>query len=193
MKKTLIYTTLILGAFAVSCQNKSSEPSIVKVASVEGITIATIDTDVIFENFDMVADMMRELEATERRLMDDLQRQARSWQTDMENYLQIGATLTLSEQRRREEQLERRREELQQLEQRYAQQMMEVSGRKNQEMQDHIFAFVEEFNKTNGNFTIILSKARGSGVLYALPSLDITGPILEALNAEYAQNRRVRR
>ncbi|MDR0438416.1 MAG: OmpH family outer membrane protein [Bacteroidales bacterium] len=190
MKKTLIYAAFIFGGIAVSCQSKPSETSVFSAGSVEGITIAMIDTDVIFENYDMVADVMSELEAIEKRLTQDLQRQARNFQTDYENYLKVGATMTLSEQRKKEEQLQKRQEEIQQLEQRYMQQLMEARAQKNQEVQDQMFSFIEEFNKENGNYSIIMSKARTSGVLYSLPSMDITEAVLEAMNADYSKNRR---
>jgi outer membrane protein len=193
MKKTLIYVTLILGGIATSCQTKQSETGVVSAISGEEITIATIDTDLIFANYDMVADVKKELEEVEKRLSDDLQRQARNFQTDYENYLKIGTTLTLSEQKKREEQLGKRQEELQQLGQRYEQQFMEAGAQKNQEVQDKIFSFIEEYNKTNANYSIILSKARSSaGVLYSLPSMDITDAVIDAMNAEYSKNRRKR-
>jgi outer membrane protein len=201
MKKTLIYIALI---FAVSCQNKPSETAVVAVGSVGEITIAMIDTDSIFANYDMADDMRRELEAAEKRLTEDLQRQARSLQTDyqkleadFENYQRIGHTLTLSEQRQREEQfqkrgeqMQRRQGEMQQLEQRYMQQLMELQAQKNGELQEKIFSFIEEYNKNNENFSIIMSNSRSAGVLYSLPSMDITAPVLEAMNTEYARIRK---
>lgn len=204
MKKTLIYIVLIFGIIAVSCQ-RPSETVVVEAISVEGITIAMVDTDFIFANYDMAADVRREIEETERRLTNDLQQQARrletdhqTLQTDHQNYLRIGHTLTLSEQRQREEQfnrraeqLQRRAEELQRLEQRYMQQLMELQAQRSREVEDAIFSFIERFNETQG-FSIIMSNARGSGVLYSLPSMDITAQILEGLNAEYARTRRTR-
>jgi outer membrane protein len=189
MKKTLIYTTFILGGIAVSCQNKQSETPVATVGSVEGITIAMVDTDSIFAHYDMVADMIKELEDTEKRLTNDLQRQAKNFQNDYESYLKIGATLTLSEQRKREEALQKRQEELQKLEQRYTQQLMTLRSQRNQEVEDQIFSFIEKYNETHGNYTIVMSNSRTSGVLYSLPSMDITEPILEGLNTEYAKNR----
>jgi outer membrane protein len=203
MKKNLIYIAFIFGGIAVSCQSKQSETSVV-AGSVEGITIAMIDTDSIFENYDLVADVMRELEEVERRLTNDLQQQAKNLQSDyqkiekdFENYQKIGHSLTLSEQRQREEQFQKRGEqiqvrqgEIQQLEQRYMQQLMELRAQKNEEVQDAIFAFVEKYNKEHENYSIIMSKARTSGVLYSLPSMDITASVLQAMNAEYSQNRR---
>jgi outer membrane protein len=191
MKKTLIYVALIIGGIAVSCQSKQSETTVVSAISGDAITIATINTDLIFEQYDMVADVTKELEDVEKKLSDDLQRQVKNFQNDYENYLKIGSTMTLSEQRKKEEQLQKRQEELQQLEQRYMQQLMEARSRKTQEMQDKIFSFVEEFNKANDNFSIILSKARSNAsVLYSLPSMDITETVIEAMNAEYSKNRR---
>jgi len=206
MKKTLIYVTLILGGIAVSCQPKQSETTVIKAGSIEGISIAMVNTDTIFALYDMAADVRKEIEETESKLTADLQRQARNLeaehqriQTDHQNYLRIGHTLTLSEQRQREEQFERRMgqlnsraQQLQALEQRYTQQLIELQAQRSQEVNDHIFSFIERYNEEHGNFTIIMSNARASGVLYSLPSMDITGPILEGLNAEYVQIRRAR-
>jgi len=205
MKKNLIYVTFILGGLFVGCQQKQSETPVISAGSVEGITIAMINTDTIFARYDMAADMRRELEETERRLTNDLQQQARKFETDVQNlqndvqnYTRIGHTLTLSDQnqreaqfRNREEQLQQRAEELQRLEQRYMQQLMELQTLRSREVEDVIFSFVEKFNQTQG-FSIIMSNARGSGILYALPSMDITTQVLDALNAEYSQTRRRR-
>jgi len=205
MKKNLIYVTFILGGLFVGCQQKQSETPVISAGSVEGITIAMINTDTIFARYDMADDMRRELEETERRLTNDLQQQARRFETDVQNlqndvqnYTRIGHTLTLSDQnqreaqfRSREEQLQQRAEELQRLEQRYMQQLMELQTLRSREVEDVIFSFVEKFNQTHG-FSIIMSNARGSGVLYSLPSMDITIQVLEALNAEYSQTRRRR-
>ena len=205
MKKNLIYVTFILGGLFVGCQQKQSETPVISTGSVEGITIAMINTDTIFARYDMAADMRRELEETERRLTNDLQQQARKFETDVQNlqndvqnYTRIGHTLTLSDQnqreaqfRNREEQLQQRAEELQRLEQRYMQQLMELQTLRGREVEDVIFSFVEKFNQTQG-FSIIMSNARGSGILYALPSMDITTQVLDALNAEYSQTRRRR-
>ena len=205
MKKNLIYVTFILGGLFVGCQQKQSETPVISAGSVEGITIAMINTDTIFARYDMADDMRRELEETERRLTNDLQQQARRFETDVQNlqndvqnYTRIGHTLTLSDQnqreaqfRSREEQLQQRAEELQRLEQRYMQQLIELQTLRSREVEDVIFSFVENFNQTQG-FSIIMSNARGSGVLYSLPSMDITTQVLDALNAEYSQTRRRR-
>lgn len=205
MKKTLIYAAFIFGVVAVSCQGRPTETIVVEAISVEGITIAMVNTDLIFAGYDMVATVRQEFEETERRLTNDLQQQARRLETDfqnlqndVQNYTRIGHTLTLSEQnqreaqfRTREEQIQRRAEELGRLEQRYMQQLMELQSQRNQEIEEAIFSFVERFNETHG-FSIIMSSARGSGVLYSLPSMDITPQILEGLNAEYARTRRSR-
>ncbi len=190
MKKTLIYVALILAGMTWSCQTKETKPEVKTTVSTDAITIAMIDTDSIFANYDMVADVMKDLEGVDKKLSDDLQRQAKNFQTDYENYLKIGGTLTLSEQKKKEEQLQKRQQDLQQLEQRYTQQLMETRAQRNQEVQDKIFAFVEEYNKAHDNYTIIMSKARTSGVLYSLPTMDITGEILEALNADYIKTRK---
>ena len=192
MRKTVIYVALILGGIAASCQSKRAEQSVVTPisTSAETITIATIDTDSIFAKYDMVADAMKELEAVDKKLSDDMQRQVKNFQADYENYLKIGTTMTLSEQKKKEEQLQKRQQELQQLEQRYSQQLMDTRTKKNQEVQDKIFAFIKAYNEAHDNYPIIMSKSRTSGVLYALPSMDITETVIDAMNAEYSKTRK---
>lgn len=192
MRKKPIYVAWILfGIITItSCETKKTENVAASaISSDQTFTIAMIDTDTIFAKYDMVVDMLHELEDVDKKLSDDFQRNANNFQKDYENYLKIGSTLTFSEQKKKEEQLQKRQQELQQMEQRYAQQLMETRTQRNQEVQNKIFEFVETYNKTHGNYTIIMSKSRTSGVLYSLPTMDITEEVLDALNEDYSQTR----
>ncbi len=196
MKKTLFYGTLLFCGLATACtQDKQPQTATSENVAENSETsianmIAMIDTDSIFAQYDMVADMLKELEAVEKKLMNDLQAQAKRFQDEYENYLKVGSTMTLSEQKKKEEQLGARQQQLQQLEQQYSQQLMDTRTQKNQEVNNQIFAFIEEYNKEHGNFPIVMSKARTSGVLYSLPSMDITVDVIEALNADYSKKRK---
>ncbi len=192
MKKNLIYIASFLAFFTFGCNSESPKetPLVNNQSSVPSeITIGVIDTDSIFAKYDMVLDVMGELELTEKRLSSDIQGQAQQLEKEFQNYLNIGATLTLSEQTKREEQFKKREQDIQALGQRYSDQLLTLRAQRNQEVENQLFKFIDNYNKEHYNFTLILSKARTSGVLYSAPTLDITAEVIDALNAEYAKNR----
>ncbi len=121
MKKTLFYGTLLFCGLATACtQDKQPQTATSENVAENSETsianmIAMIDTVSIFAQYDMVADMLKELEAVEKKLMNDLQAQAKRFQDEYENYLKVGSTMTLSEQKKKEEQLGARQQQLQQL------------------------------------------------------------------------------
>ncbi|GHV72379.1 hypothetical protein FACS1894201_01230 [Bacteroidia bacterium] len=190
--KKLFTLTLLFGLFT-ACQSSSQKEPVATISNnaiPSEITIATVDTDTVFAHFAMVEDLKSDLESTEKKLTDDLQRQAQRFQTDYDNYLKIGATMTLTEQHKREDELKKRQEELQALDQRYAQQLALHQQQLQKDISDKIFSFIETYNKEHGNYSLVISKSRSAGVLYSLPSMDVTEDFLSALNADYQKSKK---
>lgn len=183
---------LAVGVCAFSCQNKQNAADTQASASetaavaVEGLTIATVNIDSINMGYQLVADIQRELERTETRLTADVQNQANAFQKEYENYLKIGATLTLSEQRKREEELTKKQQSLGELQQTYANQLANLQVQRMEEVTNRILDFVKRYNEQNQNFSMIIYTGKSSNILYSMPSMDITSAILDGLNKEYA-------
>ncbi|MDR0763010.1 MAG: OmpH family outer membrane protein [Bacteroidales bacterium] len=188
-KITIVVFLLALTTF-VGCKQQTSKTNENISAFTGDLRIATVNTDSLSANFDMVNDVKKEIEATNSKLENDLQRQMASFKADYENYLKIGATMTLSEQKKKESQLEQRQQNLVALQQRYGEQAAQVQLQKMQEIQDYIFTFIAKYNSEHDKYNIILPKSMTSGVLYADPSMDITGEVIDAINADYAKNRK---
>ncbi len=183
---------LAFGVCAFSCQNKQNAAGTQPTASntaavaVEGLTIATVNIDSINMGYQLVADIQRELERTETRLTADVQNQANAFQKEYENYLKIGATLTLSEQHKREEELTKKQQALGELQQTYANQLANLQVQRMEEVTNRILDFVKRYNEQNQNFSMIIYTGKSSNILYSMPSMDITSAILDGLNKEYA-------
>lgn len=160
---------------------------------VSGLTIATVNIDSINQGYQMVADIQQELVRTESRLTADIQNQANAFQKEYDNYLKIGATLTLSEQHKREEQLQQKQQSIAELQQTYANQLVSLQAQRMEEVSNSILSFIEKFNRENGQFGMIVSTGKQSGVLYSLPSMDITSAVLRGLNEEYAAEKASRK
>lgn len=176
----------------ISCNKTTPAGGNVAVPNVAGVSagdlrIVTVDMDSINEGFQMLTDIQIELAATEQRLSADMQRQATQWQTDYENYLKIGATLTLSEQKKREADLEKRQQDLQTLQQTYANQLTNLQVQRAEEMRQFLLDYIKRFEAENGPYTFVMMTGSNSGVLFAQPSLSVTQAVLDGLNTEYKE------
>lgn len=178
-------------AFLSACQNKqeAATPQAAVPVAVEGLSIATVNIDSINMGYQMVADIKRELERTETRLTADVQNQAAAFQKEYDNYLKIGATLTLSEQRKREEALTQKQKSIAELQQTYANQLANLQVQRMEEVTGKILDFVKRYNEENQNFSMVIYTGKSSNILYSNPAMDITSAVLEGLNKEYAAEK----
>lgn len=152
------------------------------------LTIAYVNSDTIWENYEFVKDTKKELENLEMQMNNNYKAQGMAFKAEYENYLKIGATLSLSEQKKREAALQQKQQDLMELEKSLGNQMLEKKQNKNIQVQDSIFAFIKRFNQ-GSKYSFILEKSRLSGILFANDSLDITNAVLKGLNEAYKKDK----
>ena len=151
-----------------------------------GLTVAYVDTDTLLAKYQYAIDMQKELEAFRDQQERYYQQQVTSFQTDYQNYLQTGSTMTLSQQQAKEEELKKRMERMQTLEQELMAKVAERQLAENTKLLNAIFAFVREYNAANQQFDIVMRTTfNDSPTLYLNPGMDITQEILDGLNEEY--------
>lgn len=199
MKRNGFMAVLCVGAALVMTGCDGNKTAEVKTPAAAGnaavvpsgaMTVATVNTDTLFARYKMVEDVTAELEKTEKKLQADLQKQAQDFQTEYENYLKVGATMTLSEQRKKEEYLTQKQQNLEQLSGRYETQLVTLRLQRMEEVQNAVFEFIERYNAAHGQYTFVISNARTSGVLYSPANIDITEEVLAGMNAEYDQKQK---
>lgn len=152
------------------------------------LTIAYVNSDTIWENYEFVKETKKELENLEMQMNNNYKAQGMAFKAEYENYLKIGATLSLSEQKKREAALQQKQQDLMELEKSLGNQMLEKKQNKNIQVQDSIFAFIKRFNQ-GSKYSFILEKSRLSGILFANDSLDITNAVLKGLNEAYKKDK----
>ena len=128
------------------------------------------------------------MEDLEQKLTNNYKAQAMAFKAEYDNYLKIGATLTLSEQKKREATLQQKQSNLMEMEKSLGSQLAEVKQAKNIQLQDSIFSFIKRFNQ-GPKYSFILEKSRVSGILYANDSLDITKSVIKGLNEAYTKGK----
>lgn len=188
--KTFILATVALLTLGMAgCKNSDSKQNPEAAAPVVaegGLKIAYVDTDTIMAKYQYAIDLNEELLAYKDQQEKYYQQQMTQFQTDYNNYLQTGASLTLTQQQAKEAELKQRMEKMSTLEQELMAKVAERQLSENTKLLNAIFAFIREYNAANQQFDVILRKSfNDTPVLYANPAMDITEEILAGLNEEY--------
>ena len=157
-----------------------------KTASLDKISIAYINTDTIWEKYELVKDTKKELETIQTNMQTQYQAMVQSYQTELNNYMQKAKSYqySLDQQKQKEEQLGKKQQEIVEMEQKLGAQLLEIKQAKNAEVHDTIVNFIRKFNKDK-NYTLIMEYSYTGGLLYASDSLDITKEVIVGLNKEY--------
>ena len=189
-KNTIIYAVVATVALGLAaCNNTNSKQNAEASAPVVaegGLKIAYVNTDTLLAKYQYAIDMEQELVAYKEQQERYYQQQTTQFQTDYQNYLKNGASMTLTQQQQKEAELKQRAERMATLEQELTAKIMERQITENTKLLKAIFAFVREYNEQNQQFDIILRKTfENSPTLYMDSCMDITKEILDGLNEEY--------
>ena len=184
----ILTTAALLTLGMTACNNNGKEnPEATPVVAPEGgLKIAYVDTDTLMAKYQYAIDLEEELRAYKDQQEKYYQQQMTQFQTDYNNYLQTGASMTLTQQQAKEAELKQRMEKMSTLEQELMAKVAERQLSENTKLLNAIFAFIREYNAANQQFDVILRKSfNDTPVLYANPAMDITDEILAGLNEEY--------
>ncbi len=168
----------------------AANPTATKPAASQsgGITAAYINTDSLLHNYEYAKDLDKEMSAYKAQMEKSYQNQIMAFQNEVENYKKIGGTLTLTEQKKREAELGKKQQELSHLEGNMMEQIQKRQIEETTKLINAIYAFIDEYNKNNGKFTVIFKKSfADSPVLYMDTNVDLTKEIIKGLNAEYKE------
>ena len=94
--------------------------------------------------------------------------------------------VTRAEAEQLQQQLGTEEQNLQVLQNQYAQQLQEEGMVKNRQMLDMIETYVGELSKTQG-YSYVYSYSFGGNLIYGAKSLDITAAVVKGLNEKYQE------
>lgn len=150
----------------------------------EGLKVAYVNGDSMMSNYGL----MKDLEA--KFIQDNMVRETKlkSAQSRLESqyraYQNELSTLTSRERMKKEEQLQQAQQQLMADQQELSQNAAVQEAEMYNQIQDSLQAFFKEFGKELG-VDFVLATQKGSGILFANPALDVTGPAIEKLNKRY--------
>ncbi len=150
--------------------------------------IAYVNSDSLLSRYEFFKDIEAELKQVEEKYNSEYTNRARGLETEIRTFQETAGNMTMGQAKAREEELMRKQNNLMQYQQNLAQRLMQEQAR----YQDSLYSQVRDYVKVYGeenNLDVVLTYQKGSGVIYASDSLDITQDVIAGLNERYQQNK----
>lgn len=180
----VLYVLYFTSGKGVASQQSGSVSADTLAAAETRIVYVNIDT--LLANYDMYHDFEDKFAEKQKKSEAQLDDRSKKWQTRVTNYqdlLQKGL-ITRSKAAEMEQQLGQEQQQLLQLKDQLAQQLMEQQQVMNRQILYSIMEYLEKYN--TGKYKYILSNTVGGSLLYADKELDITGDVIRGINSYYA-------
>jgi outer membrane protein len=152
--------------------------------------IVFVNSDTLRAHYSLVKEMTESLEADYSIRERDIKGRQDRYEKDAAYFQQQVQAGSLTEQSAQMiyEDLMRNQQELMELRDRYTDEIAEKEYRMNERFVDSVYSFLERYNRQYG-YDYILGYSRGSGILNAKDTLDITRDVLLLMNAEYESKK----
>ena len=147
-------------------------------------SIAYVNSDSLLKNYDFFKDLEKQLIAKRDKLNSEYQNRAEGLQKEIANFQSTAGNMTISQARAVEEDLRKKQQNLMMYQEQLGQQLMGEEAKMNADLYGKVSDYLRDYG-LNKNLQLVLTYTKGSGVLYANDSLDITDQIIVGLNEKY--------
>ncbi|MDR3705912.1 MAG: OmpH family outer membrane protein [Paludibacteraceae bacterium] len=151
------------------------------------IPIAYINVDSLLLKYNFAKEANERLLAKSQHSQAELNKQMNQWQkeaADFQKKVQNNSFLSRERAEQENARLMKRRQELEQLDGKLSQALMQEQKKMNEQLKDTINTFLKQYNKKR-KYQVILSNTMNDNVLYAKEGYDITSEVIDLLNARY--------
>ncbi|GAB1415019.1 OmpH family outer membrane protein [Paludibacter sp.] len=161
--------------------------------SISGLTlpIAYVNVDSLLLNYLLAKESNEALMKKQEDSRLDLNVKARQLQSEMAEFQRkLDNNAFLSRERAEQEhaRLLRKEQDLQQLNGKLSQELLEAQQKVNEELRDSVYTFLKNFNKDK-KYEMILSNTASDNILLASDHYDITKEVTDALNKRYSKKK----
>lgn len=180
----LAVAVIVLYVLFFTSGKKNANVTDVPVSAAEQLPIAFVNMDSLLVKYELYNKMQDELISQQERSRATLNQKAKALQSEMQDFQnKLENRAFLSEERARSEQerLIRKQQELEQLQERYSQELMAKQAHMTDSLFNIIQTTVKEYNAEK-NYHFIFSNTGNANILYGNSGYDITNDIVELLN-----------
>lgn len=143
-----------------------------------------VNGDSLLEKYEYFKKAKKDFEAKTARTEAEISNKRTALEREFAAYQQQGASMTADQRAKIEENLMRKEQELRAFGENAANKLQEEQVKFNEKLFDKVSDYLKEHTKGK-NYKIVMNYTKGTGILYANDSLDITNEVLEGLNAQY--------
>lgn len=180
----LLVAVLVLYFLHFSTQDDSENATSSDTPDPMPLSIAYINSDTLLENYEYSKVAADELENKKDELQAEYENRARGLQTEIQNFQRNAQNMTIAQARAVEEDLTKKQQNLMRYQETLTQTLVQEEAKISNELYDKVAAYLRDYGIAN-NFQLVLTYQKGSGVLYANDSLDITRKVVDGLNDAY--------
>ena len=154
------------------------------------LAIGFVNSDSVMDNYDLVKNAKTALLAKQKEAEDSFALQQQTFEAQVTQYQNAvkANTLSITAAQNTEKILMQRQESLLALKDELSQKLADEELKLNVMLTDSIVNYVKRYNKKH-NYDFILGYSKGSGILYANDSLELTKDVLDGLNKEYKSKK----
>ena len=143
-----------------------------------------VNSDSLLANYDYFKELEKKFMEKRDKLNAEYQNRAEGLQKEINNFQTTAGNMTLNQAKAVEEDLRRKQQNLMMYQEQLGQQLMQEEATMNTDLYDKVSNYLQEHGKSK-NLQIVLTYQKGSGVLYANDSLNITEEVIVGLNEAY--------
>lgn len=148
--------------------------------------IAYINSDSLLNNYEFSKEIQDKLKKLEEKYQAEFANRAKGLENEVANFQQNAGSMTQNQARALEEDLMRKRNNLMQYQENLGQKLMQEQAKYNEELYENVATFLKNYGQKE-NLDVVLTYTKGSGVLYASDSLDITKVVIAGLNEKHKE------
>ncbi len=154
----------------------------------ENFSIAYVNSDSLLKNYNFFKELEKQLIARSEKLNSEYQNRAEGLQREIANFQSTAGNMTISQARAVEEDLRKKQQNLMMYQEQLGQQLRGEEAKMNSDLYDKVSDYLRDYG-LNKNLQLVLTYTKGSGVLYANDSLDITDHVLVGLNDAFIEEQ----
>ena len=195
MKKTNFilngFLALAIGLMFAQCAgNNNASTTSAPVAGATGssnMKIAFVEIDSLLTKYNFWNDLSEQMlkkEENSRTTLNEKGKKLEAEVREFERKIQNNGYASRERAEQEQARLMKQQQELQELQQKLANDLAAENQKNSLELRDSINSFLNEYNKTKG-YDLIISNTAFDNLLYGNPAYNITNELVEGLNARY--------
>ena len=152
------------------------------------LPIAYVNVDSLLLNYNYSKDLNEIILKKQENSRANITQKARSLESEMQDFqrkIENNAFLTRERAQQEQDRLVKKQQELQNLDNQLAQELMQEQQKLNEQLRDTIVSQLRAFNQDKG-FQVVFSNTVGDNILLAGENYNITSELLDYLNKNYA-------